>query len=72
MPKLYSSRYIIKIIEKQGFNFVSQKGSHGKYKKIGNPVLVTIIPINKKEIPYGTFRAILKQTKLSEELFVKK
>lgn len=69
MPKLYSSKHIIRTIEKEGFLFISQKGSHRKYKKLGDPILITIIPANKKEIPYGTFRSILQQTKLSEELF---
>lgn len=69
MPKLFSSKHIIRTIEKEGFKFISQKGSHLKYKKLGDPVLITIIPANKKEIPYGTFRAILQQTKLTEEIF---
>ena len=72
MPNYYSSKHIIKILQQQGFLFISQKGSHIKYKKKGNPSLIAIIPANKKEIPYGTFRSILKQTQLSEKLFIKK
>jgi len=66
MPKLYSSKYIIKILEKHGFVFVSQKGSHVKYRKKS---LTVIIPSPKKEIPYGTFKSILRQAKLAEEDF---
>jgi len=66
MPKLFSSRQIIKTLEKNGFFFVSQKGSHAKYRKIGNPTLTTIVPAGKKEIPQGTFRSILRQSKLEE------
>jgi predicted RNA binding protein YcfA (HicA-like mRNA interferase family) len=33
MPKLPSSGKIIKVLEKQGFIFISQKGSHLKYRK---------------------------------------
>jgi len=69
MPKLLSSKTIIKTLETKGFIFVSQKGSHIKYRKHGNVVLTVIIPANKKEIPHGTFRSILRQAKLTEEDF---
>ncbi len=71
MPKLYSSNYIIKILINNGFIYISQNWSHIKYRKTWNPTLNTIIPANKKEIPYGTFKAILLQTKLSEWDFKK-
>lgn len=70
MPKLYSSNYILRILQKYGFSRISQKGSHIKMKKIGDPTHITIVPANKKEIPYGTFRAILRQTHLSETNFL--
>lgn len=69
MPKFYSSSAIIKVLQKRGFVFISQKGSHAKYRKIGSPTLTVIIPINKKEIPHGTFKSILRQAKLAEEGF---
>ncbi|MEW5907588.1 MAG: type II toxin-antitoxin system HicA family toxin [Patescibacteria group bacterium] len=69
MSKLYSSRHIIKVLAKQGFVFISQKGSHLKYRKHGIVILTVIIPANKKEIPYGTFRSILRQSLLREEDF---
>lgn len=47
-----------------GFEFISQKGSHRKYRKSGIPTLTTIIPAGKKEIPFGTFKSILKQSRL--------
>ena len=72
MPKLYSSMHIIKILEKHGFFFVSQKGSHTKYRKIGKSTLTAIIPAGKKEIPHGTFRSILRQSKLTEGDFKKR
>jgi predicted RNA binding protein YcfA (HicA-like mRNA interferase family) len=34
MARLYSSRHIIKILEAHGFIFISQKGSHKKFRKI--------------------------------------
>lgn len=69
MPKLLSSKAIIKALERKGFDFISQKGSHIKYRKDGDVVLTVIVPANKKEIPYGTFMSIIRQAKLSKEDF---
>ena len=66
MPKLYSSGYIVKILEKFGFVLISQKGSHQKLRK-GS--LTVIVPAGRKEIPVGTFYSILKQASLSKEDF---
>ncbi len=68
MPKLYSSKHILKVLCQHGFLMISQKGSHIKLEKEN---LTTIVPANKKEIPFGTFKAILKQTKLDREAFEK-
>ena len=52
MPNIYSSKEITYVLEKHGFKFISQKGSHGKYKDSkGN---VEIVPMSKKEIPERT------------------
>ncbi|MBU3925456.1 type II toxin-antitoxin system HicA family toxin [Patescibacteria group bacterium] len=72
MPKLYSSNEIIKVLQKQGFVYISQKGSHMKFKKIGSPTLIAIIPAGRKEIPFGTFKSILRQSNLIEDDFRKK
>ena len=69
MPKLYASSAIVKILLRNGFVLVSQKGSHAKFKKESATVLTVIVPVAKKEIPYGTYRSILRQSKLSEEDF---
>ena len=65
-------RQVLKVLEDKGFFFVSQTGSHSKYRKVGNPTLTVIVPIHEKEIRYGTFRSILRQSKLKEEYFRKK
>ncbi len=72
MPRLYSSSDIIKILQKKGFIYISQKGSHVKFRKVGNPVLTVIVPAGRKEMPYGTFRSILRQANLTEKDFKKK
>lgn len=71
MPKLYSSHEIISILIKHGFIFISQKGSHIKYRKPGSPVLTVIIPADRKQIPAGTFNSILRQSGLTKEDFEK-
>lgn len=71
MPKLYSSREIIKVLQAKGFIYISQKGSHVKFRKFGNPTLTVIIPANQKEMPHGTFRSILRQADLKEDDFEK-
>lgn len=70
MSKFHSSRDIIKVLEHRGFIFISQQGSHLKYRKSsGGKTLTVIVPADKKEIPTGTFRSILRQSQLTEEDF---
>ncbi len=68
MPKLLSSKEIIKTLEKNGFVCISQKGSHGKFY---NELLKTtvIVPMNKREIPIGTFLSIIRQSDLGRDIF---
>jgi predicted RNA binding protein YcfA (HicA-like mRNA interferase family) len=67
VPKFLSSKHIIKVLEDKGFAFKSQKGSHAKYILQDKTV---IIPIKRKEIPLGTFNAILSQCGLMKEDFL--
>lgn len=71
MPKLYSSRQIIKVLKRHGFIHISQKGSHVKFRRLENPTLTVIIPDNRKEIPLGTFKSILRQSNLTDKDFKK-
>ncbi len=68
MPKLFSSKTIIRVLEENGFSFVSQKGSHLKFFHEIHKLTV-IVPANKKEIPSGTFSSILRQSGLKREIF---
>lgn len=60
---------IIKVLEKVSFQKISQKGSHAKYKKTGNPQRVVIIPMHN-EIAKGTLKSILEQANLQLEEFL--
>ena len=70
MSRMYSSDHIQKTLERLGFAFICQKGSHGKFKN--NQGRVVILPMNKREIPIGTFKSILRQARVSEAFFKEK
>ncbi|MEK7537856.1 MAG: type II toxin-antitoxin system HicA family toxin [Patescibacteria group bacterium] len=69
MPKRYSSKQITRVLRQRGFNFVAQKGSHAKFRRTGTTTLTVIVPMNRKEIPFGTFRSIIRQAQLNENDF---
>lgn len=69
MPKPVLLNIILKVLKDKGFFFVRQKGSHARFRKIGNPTRNVTVKMSYKEIPYGTFRSILLQTGLKEEDF---
>lgn len=49
------SRRIIKRLRDEGFELVSVRGSHHKFRRDG---VVIIVPHPKKDLPTGTARAI--------------
>ncbi len=52
-----NSRKIIKRLREEGFELVSVRGSHHKFRK-GS--LTLIVPHPKKDLPEGTARAIAR------------
>jgi len=70
MPRLpaLKSKEVIIIIERIGFYFIRQKGSHRIYTK--NNIGITI-PYHNKELKKGTLRHIIKQSGLTVEEFLK-
>jgi predicted RNA binding protein YcfA (HicA-like mRNA interferase family) len=68
MPKLYSSRHIIAVLQKKGFIEIDQTGSHKKLRKDDRTV---IVPSPRKEMPQGTFASILRQSGLDKSAFEK-
>jgi len=69
MPKLLSSAAVVKVLQSEGFIFISQRGSHAKFRKGSATV---IVPMTKKEIPHGTLRSIIRQSGLDKDLFKQK
>lgn len=61
-------REAIKVLERYGFVFIRQKGSHRIYINKNNAVT---IPYHNKDLRKGTLRSIIKQSGLSTEEFLK-
>ncbi len=58
-----SPKKIIKILRKNGFNFVRQNGSHALFKNFKTKLKV-IVPIHSKDLPKGTTTSILKDANI--------
>ena len=67
MPKRLGSGEVIRVLEAHGFGYVSQKGSHAKYRHATGRS--AIVPHPKKELPIGTTRSIIRQSGLTPEDF---
>ena len=63
MPIVLKPAQVIKGLERNGFRFVKQRGSHRKYKKNGRTV---IVPMHY-ELAKGTLMSILEQAGLTLE-----
>lgn len=61
---------IVRALKKVGFYRISQKGSHVKYRKDGNPIKTVIIPFHN-EVAKGTLQSILEQAGISIDDFIK-
>ena len=70
LPSL-SSRQIIDVLRRAGFEDAPRrgKGSHRALIKRGDPPRLVIIP-DRKDIPIGTLRAIIRQAGLTPEEFL--
>jgi len=72
MPRPIPLKTVLKVLGAKGFIFISQNGSHAKFRKTGNPTKTVIVKMAKKEIPHGTFQSILLLSGLKEEDFRQK
>lgn len=64
-------REVEKILLKNSFIIKRQSGSHRIFYNSGLDATI-VLPVHSKDIPTGTLRSIIKQSRLSEELFLKK
>lgn len=69
MPKLpvLSGAQVVKALERLGFEFVRQRGSHAILRKGG---IGPVVPMHK-ELKPGTLNGILRQAQVSPEEFLK-
>lgn len=61
---------IIKVLERFGFSYRSQKGSHAKYIKNDEQIRTVIIPMHY-EVAKGTLKSILEQAGITLDEFLK-
>ncbi len=55
---LRNSRDIDERLKAEGFELVSSKGSHHKFRK---GTIIVVVPHPKKDLPFGTARSIAKR-----------
>jgi predicted RNA binding protein YcfA (HicA-like mRNA interferase family) len=67
MPRRLGSKEVISVLQTHGFSFVTQRGSHAKYKNTAGRIV--IVPHPKKELPIGTTRSIIRQSGLTPQDF---
>ena len=69
---LVSGNDVLKLLQKEGFIVVRQRGSHvSLHKKIDNKTMLVVVPM-KNEIKKGTLLSIIKQAGMTREEFIKK
>ena len=68
LPRI-SGRECVKALEKAGFQFKRQEGSHIVLRR-NDPFAQLVVP-DHKELDRGTLRAIIRQAGLSVEEFIK-
>ena len=68
---LLSSKELCKFLEKEGFKWIRQEGSHIFYRHIDGRT--TVVPMhNKKDIKRSLLREILNEIRITREEFFKK
>ncbi len=68
LPQI-SGRECIRALERAGFIFIRQRGSHILLQR-PNPFAEVVVP-DHRELDRGTLRAIIRQARLSVDEFVK-
>jgi predicted RNA binding protein YcfA (HicA-like mRNA interferase family) len=68
LPRI-SGRECVKVLEKAGFQFKRQEGSHIVLRRT-DPFAQLVVP-DHKELDRGTLRAIIRQASMNVDEFVK-
>ncbi len=68
---LLSSKELCKLLEKEGFQCIRQKGSHRFYKHSDGRTTVVLVH-NNKDIKRGLLRGILDEIGMTREEFFEK
>ena len=58
---------LVRLLEQEGFRLVKEKGSIRYYAKAGHPHLIRVGFHGAKEVPTGTYHAILKAAGLKRK-----
>jgi predicted RNA binding protein YcfA (HicA-like mRNA interferase family) len=61
-----TAREVEAVLKRYGFDLVSQKGSHRKWRNSGNGLQVIVPEHRGRTLPIGTLRAILKGGEIPE------
>ncbi|MBM2813674.1 MAG: hypothetical protein HW421_436 [Ignavibacteria bacterium] len=64
---VFSSKEMRSVVEFLGFQFLKQKGQHAKFRNPKGDIV--ILPLNKIELPEGSFKNILKQCGITLKQF---
>ena len=67
--KILSGKQVCKILSDNGFYEVRQKGSHIIMQKKSDESTITIPVPNHTELKIGTLQSIIRQSKLSKDIF---
>lgn len=69
--KVLSGKEVCRILKKQGFTQVRQRGSHIIMQKKVDDSTITVPVPSHSEIRLGTLRSIIRQSGISKEVFEK-
>ena len=63
-------RTVVAALERAGFEVIRTKGSHYFLRHGNDPGRQTVVPVHRNDLPPGTLRAILRQSRLSRAQFL--
>lgn len=67
--RILSGKEVCRILEKNGFVIIRQRGSHIVMQRKAEGATITAIVPNHSEIRIGTLLSIIRQSQLTREVF---